>query len=378
VQLALSVYCSKIITTKCINAYAQLNGGNLMNDEQVIKVIIDWFKECNEENILPWEYDFKLKTKLQSTSNINQIENPFDEEDPVKRIFKWYCWRKTSSETETTELAKAIYSKLWGCDTSTLDRKLLDMDVMNSFWTIYQYSIKTKYAHCYYKRNLETFRTLLNDKYNDYRKINNLFTNFAKLTHTIGNFIIEPKGFNVGRGKGDYWDIALANQRKDWDKNKDIKPENYLHIIDTAFREESENDMLQTNSDTINVSFWEKNVNVLLLQPFVKENYEVAELWCGHLELSPELIHPEIKDNEGNLNKRETLDLICHFINNVCSRIEERGKHMVKKLCKKMGKTNYKFYQKNLQDLPCNPRFANNINQPKTELINCEQKQNKD
>lgn len=62
------------------------------------------------------------------------------------------------------------------------------------------------------------------------------FNRFAKLTHTLGNFTLVPKGYNTGRVKRtkDYWDLTLLDlqEMKITNKYQDINYQWYMKHID--------------------------------------------------------------------------------------------------------------------------------------------------
>lgn len=128
-----------------------------------------------------------------------------------------------------------------------------------------------------------------NDKFGEvYDKYPKL-KDFARLTHSIGNIIVVPKGFNTGRGANDYGDFAL----------KSLK--NFL--------------------DTFNA--WEDYVKKFHLEIFLNvdenqiENYSPISLWIGHLDG---------KASSLPKNKKEIDD----FLENVTSSIKEREKILLK------------------------------------------------
>ncbi|NSP03044.1 hypothetical protein HRH66_14660, partial [Enterococcus faecalis] len=111
-------------------------------------IIKRWFEECERKKISPWKYDFKLELQTKEKKFFQEI---MDESNAIKRIFAWYLSPvQATSETETTQLAKTIYSILWNLDISVLNRSF-DMDVMNSFWTTYKFAILKKYKASYNK-----------------------------------------------------------------------------------------------------------------------------------------------------------------------------------------------------------------------------------
>ncbi|MET1106226.1 hypothetical protein ACM6P1_11950 [Enterococcus faecium] len=123
-----------------------------------------------------------------------------------------------------------------------------------------------------------------NDKfsevYDKYPKLND----FAKLTHSIGNIIVVPKGFNTGRGANDYGDFALKS----------------LKIFLESF------------------NAWEDYVTKFHLEPFLEGDFPIS-LWTGHLD-----------GKAGSLPKNKIE--IEEFLENVTSSIEEREKILLKKV----------------------------------------------
>lgn len=291
-----------------------------MNEKKdVIKL---WFEKCEREEISPWKYDFKLELQMKEKQYFKKI---IDEDNPIKRIFAWYLIPlQATSETEKTQLAQIIYSILWNLDTDVLD-KSFDMDVMNSFWITYRFAILKKYNISYNKWagkqiDISDIKEL-NEKYNKYSEINKIFEEFAEYTHTIGNFIIESKGFNMGRKNDDYWDLALC--------------------------------IIKDNLDVLETELWEKYVKKFYLQPFVTKEHRVAELWKNHLTSK------HTKPDAENIQK--IIKLIKEFLNKVCSSIEERGKFIVKTLCEKLELTDYTFYKNNLVNLTLLPKFSDEL-----------------
>ncbi|PIA86577.1 hypothetical protein [Streptococcus parauberis] len=105
---------------------------------------------------------------------------------------------------------------------------------------------------------------------------------FARLTHSIGNIIVVPKGFNSGRGANDYGDFALKS--------------------------------LKTFLDSFNA--WEDYVTRFHLEPFIEGDFPIS-LWNGHLD-----------DKACSLPKNKIE--IDDFLENVTSSIEEREKILLK------------------------------------------------
>lgn len=123
-----------------------------------------------------------------------------------------------------------------------------------------------------------------NDKFIEVYKKYPKLKDFARLTHSIGNIIVVPKGFNTGRGANDYGDFAF----------KSLK--NFLESFNA----------------------WENYVTKFHLESFL-EKYSPISLWNGHLE-----------GEVGSFPKNKTE--IEEFLENVTSSIEEREKILLKKV----------------------------------------------
>lgn len=125
-----------------------------------------------------------------------------------------------------------------------------------------------------------------NDKFSEvYEKYPKL-KDFAKLTHSIGNIIVVPKGFNTGRGANDYGDFALESLKT------------FLYSFNA----------------------WENYVTKFYLESFLnvgenqREEYSPISLWTGHLDgkkgsIPEENIEIEkfLKNVTSSIKKREEI-----------------------------------------------------------------------
>lgn len=207
-----------------------------LNVEAKAKVS-QWLAECQAQEVKPWEYDFKREVFDSSLFN----------EDPVKRILEKddHQYKGYRGETESSDLAQAIYRVLWGANYTSVvgEGRDCDADVMNSFWTIFSNYVRAKGPSFFEPAeaifNNETnkfpnktgkFRTdteknrlllatykpsgakaggnwhavLLHEFDRPAFELNNpSLQRCAELTHTIGNLALVPKGYNSSpRGKG--------------------------------------------------------------------------------------------------------------------------------------------------------------------------------
>ena len=272
-------------------------------------IITKWLEKCEEEKVEPWLWSFKTEL-LKENSNITELHNP---KYAIKHVFNWYLDENNyeNGETEDTNLAKAIYHVLWDVPMEQLNDnplRLVDMDVMNSFWTTYRLAISYEYGNPGSKWkngqiNSDTFENLLNN-FDNYANVNSDgkygdFSRYALLTHTIGNYTLEPKFWNAGRYKStkDYWDSTLV-----FFKAMEVLGFDYKSYVERFFM----HDYCDLNN-----------------------NYAPKPLWFGHK--IPGAFEPGKDD-------------IKEFITNVNNNIERRGKYMIKKLCEKLNMLEMSFY----------------------------------
>lgn len=113
------------------------------------------------------------------------------------------------------------------------------------------------------------------------------FEEFAKLTHTIGNFTVLPNWMNTGRGGSftvlDYWDLTLKN------------------LYEFLFP----------------LGAWETFVNKYFLHSFLDKNLKPMEFWDNHFTGSVKITKA---------------DQLAQFLFRVNRSIEERGKYLKGKL----------------------------------------------
>lgn len=196
-------------------------------------------------------------------------------------------------------LTNDIYIKLWGWDykqrytlTGLLQEKFgsvwnrFGSDTMNSFQTTYNKAIKI------YNNDLSAVKN------------NKLLNEFAKLTHSIGNFTLVPfhlkendtLSFNQFRGTklGDYFDLSLK--------------------------------LLKEN---VGFSVFKEFIDTFYLNDYVDEQYNIIPLFTRHKQLLNQdkmnfaNIEEILPQNENELNE---------YLNNVISKIKNRGIKMAEML----------------------------------------------
>ena len=182
-------------------------------------------------------------------------------------------------------------------------------DTMNSFWTTFCAYLISFLGDTYqWNKYKNTF--LFNDGENEGQRqralrlkhnienqsedrINNENINtFAQLTHTMGNMVLVPAGYNGYRGTKnylkDYFDLSLDNLLHSWDYN------NYFG-----------------KEDAMRQSKFSEYVNVFFLWDYVDYAYNVSPLCNSHREkmqkrtLNDELVLPE----------KNEIDYLCSEVN---------------------------------------------------------------
>lgn len=306
------------------------------------KMVTNWLKECDEQGILPWEYDFKEEVFIQKSWS------PSFNKNPVKRILEKDSnfYGNPVCETEDSMLMQAVYHILWGTYSKNVigeDKGDCDADVMNSFWTIFRNFVFNKCSDFFeYEVNGIKYKILPNsipfnqknqeniDLLNYYKKYgaengisweqlilknyetpffeelrnNDNIHDFAKLTHTIGNFTLTPKGFNCSGTP-----------------EKNLKHKNLKH-----------NDGNNTWSEAL--------LNLKELD-WAKNKYLGCTSWKEYYKK----FYMDVYEKENAYAYATTEDSQDEFLQKINTAIEQRGKLMTKRLCDELGLTDLFFYK---------------------------------
>lgn len=183
----------------------------------------------------PLRYDFKYEYIEQSRKK----RYPLDEEDnPIKRflIYKWMAKKSSEIDCDKTDLTMSIMSILLeskGLEVEGYKGRYIylknnavscvETDTINSCWSIYKKMLIStipdwkglcKSVGIYSGSGLLSEKNLkiMIDKYDQFNvKLEAGLTEFASLTHSIGNFCVGPVGFNTKKGqkKDDRIDLYL-------------------------------------------------------------------------------------------------------------------------------------------------------------------------
>lgn len=279
--------------------------------------VIKWLEYCDAKQIKPWEWDFKycytdslpkdnitafLKYKngefKDNTSDFNITKNTGFNADCDKeaiRLYKVLGWQNsataiTRGETMNSFLTtfKCALEQSSDCDTQS------DKPVIKS-------GKKLPFSDLYDKeKNIEDQPYMAFDVVKSNK---DAFRDFAKLTHTIGNFTVLPHWMNTARYNfsKDYWDITLLSLQE-W-----------------------------LNPTTPTSKAWINFVEMFYLQPYVNKDYQTELFWDKH-SYGYDNLFPSNQD-------------VPIFLKAVNERIEERGKYMIKQICDRLNRTDFNFYK---------------------------------
>ena len=250
--------------------------------DKPVETVLGWLKECRKDGIKPWEYDFKYEIYYKERQFIKDKK---EENKHVELLLEtWKDDEKFSKKTETEDcvLAQCIYKILWDTHSKNAGVRyagVVDADVMNSFWITFknylrntnkvfvESGIGNKHEEPFksdsglgnakekfelkhgnsFKLNKETLNTKKNFWLSfildhletflgkDKPDVVSKFENFAKLTHTIGNFTLVTKGYNTSRGGNDYWDHGLEGMEKQAQQTRDIFGDGFKYYEDKFF-----------------------------------------------------------------------------------------------------------------------------------------------
>lgn len=275
--------------------------------------VIDWLKYCDENNIKPWEWDFKncYSDKLTPDSITNFLKYRNDElTDPT--IFR--ATNRIGKSADCDKEAFYLY-KLLGWQES--QDSIIRGETINSYLTTFKKAMELSYNYNFLYKELKLYEKkevgekkipqyYINlyknknyEKFDIIAKNTDNFGRFAELTHTIGNFTVLPNWMNCGRGMClyDYWDITLMSLQE------------FLNILSPEA--------------------WPNFIKMYYLQPYVNTDYNVELFWDNH-------------NNAIRPTKEENFQI---FLKKVNERIEERGKFIIKQICDKLDQKDFNFYK---------------------------------
>ncbi|MGG0717666.1 hypothetical protein ABE096_08720 [Robertmurraya massiliosenegalensis] len=215
-------------------------------------------------------YDFKHERGIYKSVGNIQLWLEYRNE-----VGNWDCDGSGDNATETCGLTRDIYKVLWEWssenenrykNTAYFNNMLMGPDTMNSYFNVLTQVVEvvSPNGKIEYFKGIEkkthwskpdtSRKGFLNLVANvlENKEIGALLDIYAKLTHTIGNFVLVPRGFNRGRTSktSDYWDLSLQ--------------------------------VIQSDKNWLQAETVKKYVNTFFLWDYVDENYEVRPFFAGH------------------------------------------------------------------------------------------------
>ncbi|MDN4605905.1 hypothetical protein [Sporosarcina highlanderae] len=236
----------------------------------------------------------------------------------------------TSFDCDTTEVVKTVLFESLITEVDSLqyngirgfiinDEINLETDTMHSFATTFNSFLRDvlKYVEPYWVENyIKKYElTETEDVYRDIYFLENInrwyeemslkdksiykaLEKFAEHSHTIGNFIMVPKGYNAGRYSrtGDYWDLTLIDLKK----------------------------IIAQENCNLDYKWYAENYHLFNLEKYFKKN--VSEYTIEENE--PILLF----ENHSFQHKKPIGEEVKEFASNVTSLISDRGLSLLMKI----------------------------------------------
>lgn len=270
----------------------------------------------------------------------DEYEYNSDAEGEVESLLKYKFLRKYDCDK--------IFGEMFGYEHT---------DTMNSFWTIFKQYIKFAKAQEFELKNVEIKKDYIEMYKQQYgneitsqqlwiihilnltKQKNITFSEdikeFAKRTHSIGNFIKVPALFNSNRYANtlDYFDLTLFCIYKWYETSSDIWLEVLLNNNEKGIQNTKEW-LLSYNFETKREStIWQRFIVIEDLQDFVTEDLKPIELFEGHFSNFEKLIMDREKlDNyyeKAKLLNPQNIDDLLKGVTSINEKIISRGKRMV-------------------------------------------------
>ena len=261
-------------------------------DQEEHEKVIEWLEECDRIQEKPWLWDFKNCYKVPPSKDSEPKDSePKDllSKDSITAFLKYKNGGFKDNTSDFNITKNTGFNA--DCDTQS-DKPGIKSGKKLPFSDLYDE-----------ERNIEDQPYLAFDVVESNK---DAFRDFAKLTHTIGNFTVLPHWMNTARYNfsKDYWDITLLSLQE-W-----------------------------LNPTTPTAKAWINFVEMFYLQPYVNKDYQTQLFWESH---SYKKLLPDNQD-------------FPIFLKAVNERIEERGKYMIKQICDRLNRTDFNFY-KEIRDM---------------------------
>lgn len=261
-------------------------------------------------------YDYDLKDEIQEYKQCGNDD-----------IYKFLLYKSStdSFDCDRCSYAKEVYQKLWGFDSTLTanfqnicvgsQKILMGMDTMNSFWTTFAWCLNswcsddlqlifgienvTMKSIDILLSNYDALKRMIIKNLSE--EVFNKLQTFAKLTHTIGNFLLVPKYLKPYTQGGNTFNQARALQCKDY--------------IDLSLKWILENDEPVWDINTVN-----SYIDMFILQDYFTKNNQIIPFTDTHKKIIFDNANIECRPK----NKEELLLLL----NNTNNKIVSRGKKM--------------------------------------------------
>lgn len=304
---------------------------------------------------LTYDFDFKKILLGNQYCEKKEIKNVLLAKNAVNYVDSYIDYNKYySGHVENYQIVEEVFKKVF--QNGDINYK----DIMNSFWTTYKFFLQIEYPNIftpegslkneiplekntnltnskvdngyppfdslkyqvihkkyvsYYNTNYPklvvedgyTWNQFLIENYDQFLKVHDCpeLAKFAKLTHTIGNIVAVPEGFNSARYFPylDYWDLSLDSLKKIFTEEN----------VCSSFSDDVVNSIKKS---MVAYSSWEDFINFHYLNDYVDENYTIIPFWENHfIKLEPS-------------TREEIIDFLTKV--NIC--IDKRGTRVLNQI----------------------------------------------
>ncbi len=226
-----------------------------------------------------------------------------DAYDPARPVANWLKYRLVAKRTGQDCDRIALADELAKVHSGAHD---VSADTMNSFWTTYARALELQTGEQFFASRTQ----LVLDRHDaeGYRQVNEMFSEFAVLTHTRGNFVLVPMYLPTGAQRRRSLNPVRGGYRSKW--------RDYWDLTLASIRAGELNEFFGDNvDDQFNIpklGGFDGYVRRHHLGAYVDSQGEVLPLWDGHLD-------------EGAPALPETMAQIEQFLANVTRAITQRA-----------------------------------------------------
>lgn len=218
-------------------------------------------------------------------------------------VVNWLRYRRVAKATGRDADREALQPDLQRITDASF---LASADSMNSFWTTYQRAIELWYGDCYTAKQIPY---LIEQVWRGaYAEVNELFAEFAQLTHVRGNFILVPRYLSTGSTRSRNMNTLRGGFRSQWRDYWDLT---LRGIKSGEFDEFFKRSPQHPDFDIVAMGGFDGYIERNYLEMYVDPDGTVKPLWPGHLDDGAKAL-PQSKDD------------VEHFVENACEAIRQR------------------------------------------------------